>query len=172
MCFLVSIRWCYTYIYMYTHTYIHTFFYYRKPFEIVSQRLFLRTGHLGIFCPLELKTPSRKQFLTIFMVYILAGHAGVATIKKYIKSSISTGSQIVQLFLWAQLLSSHWALNLLNNFHFLSVSELILYKRHGLYNFIKSIEDLLSIFKWHIQPKILPGFYYQMNICLGNNIEE
>ena len=107
------------------------------------------------------------------MVYVLVGHAGVATVKKYIKSSISTGSQIqiVQLFLWARLLSFHWTLSLLNNFHFLSVSELILYKRHGLYSFIKSIEDLLSIFKWHIQPKILPGFYYQMNICLGNNID-
>lgn len=170
MCFLVSIRWCYTYIHTYTHTYMY--------FSVTGSHLklwakdFLRTGHLGIFCPLELKTPSWKQFPTIFMVYILVGNAGVATIKKYIKSSISTGSQIVQLFLWAQLLSSHWALSLLNNFHFLSVSELILYKRHGLYSFIKSVENLLSIFKWHIQPKILPGFYYQMNSCLGNNIEE
>lgn len=127
------------YIHIYVYTYIHhTYFYYRKPFEIVSLRLFLRTDHLSIFCPLELKTPSRKQFPTIFMVYVLVGHAGVATIKKYIRSSISTGSQIVQLFLWAQLLSFHWTLSLLNNFHFLSASELILYKRHGLYSFIKS----------------------------------
>lgn len=139
---------------------IHTkcAFYSRKPFEILSLNLFLRTGHIGIFCSLELKAPSRNQFSTIFTVHILVGQAGIAPIRSISKT------QMVHLFLWAQLLSSHWTLSLLNNFYLLSVFELIL--------FIKFIENPLSIFKWHIQPKILPGFYYQMNICLRNNIEE